>query len=269
MIHFASAKINIGLRVLNKRIDGYHNIDSVFYPIPLYDVLEIGQSSKFQYKNTGLIVKGDIHDNLIYKAWEKLNAIYKIPPISVHLHKAIPMGAGLGGGSSDATCVLKMMNSLFALKVSEAKLLRLANELGADCPFFIREIPMHVEGTGEILSPIDIDLSAYYIVIVKPNLHIDTTNAFSKVKIEGESAFLDLSVINDVSKWSKEFSNSFEFHLFNEYPILSSIKESLYASGALYASMSGSGSAIYGIFQEEPKLANDWSDHFVWQSSLS
>jgi len=268
MIVYAPAKINIGLKVLNKREDAYHNLDSLFYPIPLYDIIEVNKSERFCLKTTGIQVEGDIKDNLVYKAWVLMQERYSIGGVNVHLHKQIPTGAGLGGGSSDASAILKSIDQLYSLNLDDEQLEKLAAELGADCPFFIKGRAVRAQAVGTEFTAVDLDLSDYYLVLVKPDIHISTQEAYSNVKLEGKEAFIDLSLIPNIGKWKSDYINSFENHLFNLYPILLKIKEELYDAGAIYASMSGSGASIYGIFKDKPEIPRHWHSFFLWQRLL-
>ena len=264
MLLLAPAKINIGLKVLNKRPDGYHNLDSVFYPIPLYDIMEFSKTNKFELITSGLTVDGEISDNLVFKAYELINRQYNIGGLRIHLHKTIPMGAGLGGGSSNAASTLIAINSIFKLGLDNTKLAEMAKQLGADCPFFIYNRPVNATGIGTRFTDVDLDLTGYHIVLIKPDLHISTAEAYSGVKLEGDNATLNLSALNNIDLWHNQFPNSFENHLFLKYPLLNELKESLYQQGAVYASMSGSGSSIFGIFKTKPVVLPKWESHFLW-----
>ena len=268
MILFAPAKINIGLKVLNKRPDGYHNLDSIFYPIPLFDIMEFSKSDDFQFISTGLSIDASLDDNLVYKAYDLIKKHYKIGGLKIHLHKIIPMGAGLGGGSSDAATTLLAINKLFDLGITKDKLAGFAKQIGADCPFFIFNQAIRATGIGTDFSSVDLDLSSYHIVLIKPDIHISTAEAYAGVKLEGVDAKLDLSIINSINQWWDNYNNSFEYHLFQKYPLLSELKDSLYNQGAVYASMSGSGSTIFGLFENKPKIMDIWKQHFVWEYKL-
>lgn len=268
MIVYAPAKINIGLKVLNKRKDSYHNLDSIFYPIPLFDIIEVQPFKEFRLHVTGFKVDGDLSDNLVFKAWNLMRDNYGIDGIDVHLHKRIPMGAGLGGGSSDASSILKCINEVYDLGLKKFELESLASELGADCPFFIESVPVRARGVGNELNKIDLDLAGLYILLVKPDLHIATQDAYGNVSIEGENGVLYIDRIPSMGKWSSLFSNSFENHVFTQFPILDLIKKKMYERGAIYASMSGSGSTIYGLFKTKPSIPKDWSSFFVWQKQI-
>ena len=268
MIRFAPAKINIGLKVLNKRSDSYHNLDSIFYPIPLYDILEFGLSDEFDLVTTGLSVSGNVDDNLIFKAFELMRNYHNIGGLKVHLHKLIPMGAGLGGGSSDAANTLIAINQLYNLHLDDDTLVKYALELGADCPFFIYQKPLRAMETGSRFQDLSLDLSGNYLVLVKLNIHISTAEAYAGVALEGQDANLDMELLNEPDLWKDKYINSFEKHLFQSYPLLANLKDSLYNQGAFFASMSGSGSTIYGLFKDKPDIPEAWEQYFVFISKL-
>ena len=254
MVTFPNAKINIGLNVLGKRPDGYHDIHSCFYPIPWYDALEIIETDQFDFQLTGLEIPGKSENNLCIKALEMLRQEHDIPTVSIYLHKAIPMGAGLGGGSADASFLLKMLNEYFGLDLSTEQLEKLASGLGSDCPFFVRNQAALVKGTGARLIPFNLDLGGLFIVLINPGIHISTQEAYQNVSF---SSPLPDDVLNRdrIAEWNGVINNDFESYLFNGYPQLLSIKLQLYNQGAIYASMTGSGSTIYGLFEEEPDIS--------------
>ena len=256
MILFPPAKINLGLNILRKREDGYHAIASCMYPIPLCDVLEILPAESFMFKQTGLEIDGADDDNLVVKAWRLLNERYDIPPVYIHLRKNIPMGAGLGGGSADATFTLRGLNALFELNLSVKTLQNLAAELGSDCPFFVVDQPQLAEGRGELLSPIDINLDGYYLKILNPGIHIGTAEAYANVHFsKGEKSLVEI-LSNAPETWKDQLENGFEPSAFESHPKLKLLKDSLYTEGAIYASMTGSGSTLFGLFSEEPACSN-------------
>jgi len=252
MIAFPNAKINIGLNVVSKRPDGYHNLESVFLPVELSDILEIVPSSNLEFTSSGLEMDGDPEHNLVLKAYRLLEKDFDIPSVKMHLHKMIPTGAGLGGGSSDAAFMLKMLNKQFHLKLNNGILQNYATQLGADCPFFIDNKPAFASGIGDQLEPIENDLSAYKIVIVKPDISISTIEAYRNI-IPQKSVFNLKKIVGlPVESWKDTVKNDFEKNIFPRYPEIKKIKEKLYELGAVYASMSGSGSAVYGIFRHLP-----------------
>ena len=254
MIFFPPAKINLGLRVLYKRSDGYHEIDSCMLPIPLVDVLEILPSTHFSFQQTGLTIPGNNSDNLCVKAYELMKEAYSLPPVYIHLRKEIPMGAGLGGGSADAAYVLRALNSLFDLNCSSAILEEIAAKLGSDCPFFIKDIPQIAKGRGEVLSPCNVSLKGYYLKIVNPGIHVGTKEAYDGIVLCPNAPIVKTIVEGPIENWKELLVNDFEHSVFSKHPVLAELKSSLYNEGAVYASMSGSGSTMFGIFKDEPIL---------------
>lgn len=252
MILYPPAKINIGLNIIEKRADGYHELETVMMPIPVYDVLEIIQSEQFEWKQSGAPVDGNEADNLCVKAFRLIQSIYGVGNVYMHLRKQIPMGAGLGGGSADAAYVIRGLNELFALNISIKKQQELAGQLGSDCPFFIGNSAQLATGRGEQLKTIHLDLSGYHLIVVKPSIHVNTRQAYSGVYISGDHGKLEQQLSQPIATWKQHIKNDFEEHLFLLYPELSEIKKSLYEAGAVYASMSGSGSALFGIFETVP-----------------
>ncbi|MBI2967104.1 MAG: 4-(cytidine 5'-diphospho)-2-C-methyl-D-erythritol kinase [Bacteroidetes bacterium] len=260
MISFPGAKINIGLNVLKKRADGYHDIETVFYPIPLCDILEIADTGKpFSFTATGFKIPGSTDDNLVVIAYRLLKNDFRVKPVEIHLHKLIPPGSGLGGGSSDGAFALKMLNDLFQLNLSEKKLLEYALELGSDCPFFIKNRPVFASGRGNIFRNVPLDLSNYFIAVVIPEISVSTTEAFRNIAPAKIRQSLFTLIRKPVYQWKNNIRNDFEKCVFNKYPVLSEIKEQLYSSGAIFAAMSGSGSALYGIFRKKVNLKNKFS----------
>jgi 4-diphosphocytidyl-2-C-methyl-D-erythritol kinase len=252
LIAFPNCKINLGLNVLSKRPDGYHNIETVFYPLPFYDVLEVIQSSNNQQPVelflSGNKVEGNIENNLCVKAYHLLQKDFpQLPPVKIYLHKVIPAGAGLGGGSSDGAFTLILLNDKFHLQLSQQQLLYYALQLGSDCPFFIINKPCFAQQRGEILQPIQLNFSTYKLIIVNPGIHVNTGWAFTQVKFSQSSQLKNI-VKEPVENWKGKLVNDFELPVFKKYPEIKNIKEQLYNAGALYASMSGSGSTVFGIF---------------------
>ncbi len=252
MISFPNAKINIGLSVVGKRPDGYHNLETIFYPVKLADGLEMIESDKTEFTSSGIKIDGSPENNLVVKAYQLLRQDYHLPPLKLHLHKVVPFGAGLGGGSSDAAFVLKMLNSWFNLDLTTGQLEQYASKIGADCPFFISNKPIFAHGIGDQFESVDIDLSAYKIVIVKPTISVSTPEAYRNI-VPAKPAF-NLREIAKVSieDWKKVVINDFEKSVFPQYPEIENLKNKLYELGAIYASMSGSGSAVFGIFRHLP-----------------
>lgn len=253
MISFANAKINLGLLITGKRPDGYHNIETVFYPVKLYDVLEIQHAAEFTFETVGLEIPND-GKNLCEKAFDLLNKDYDISPFSVHLLKNIPIGAGLGGGSSDASTVLKAINELHQLNISQDRLKQYAEQLGADCPFFIDNKPVFASGIGATFEDITLDLSTYFIVVIKPDIHISTIDAYQNVVPQTPKMDLRRSIQLPIQEWKYHIVNDFEWGIFDKFPRIQELKNKLYEQGALYASMSGSGSSVFGIFEKAINL---------------
>ena len=247
MILFPSAKINIGLNILSKREDGYHNISSFFYPVSsCVDILEITEQEDFSFESSGIeIPKGE---NLCEKAFYLLRKDFPFSNVHIHLHKQIPIGAGLGGGSADASFTLKGLNKLFELEISSKKLEEYVLQLGADCPFFIDNTPKYMEGIGEKMTSIDLNLSRFEIRLINPKIHISTAAAYRGITPQIPKTNL-LDLINQpMENWKREIKNDFEESIFEKHSKLQSIKQQLYKDGAIYASMSGSGSTLYGFF---------------------
>lgn len=259
MILYPNAKINIGLNVIEKRVDGFHNLETLFYPVEAYDILEIVESDTLKMFQYGIDYPGEVMDNLCVRAYNLLKSEYNIPPVEIHLYKRIPVGAGLGGGSSDAAFTLKGLNDLFNLSIPDKKLWEYASMLGSDCPFFIYNKPMLGTGRGEILSEVEItDLSDYRIELVYPPYFVSTADAYRGIvprnvrELNGEK-FKGQSLVEmlkePVESWKDNVTNDFEITVFNKIPELAKYKEDLYKRGAVYASMSGSGSAMFGVFK--------------------
>jgi 4-diphosphocytidyl-2-C-methyl-D-erythritol kinase len=270
MLIFANAKINLGLHVVEKRPDGYHNLETVFYPVPLYDVLEIVETAGEEVKffNYGTIVDAPFDKNSCVKAYRLIREKYHVPASEIHLYKHIPSGAGLGGGSSDATHTLLLINRLYNLDIPLATLAEMALQLGSDCPFFLYNKPMFATGRGEVLEPIELSLSGKYIVLVKPPLHVSTAEAYRGIVPQKPAHDLRQVVQMPVAQWRQYLKNDFEVPIFEKYPLLKDIKNELYAMGAVYAAMSGSGSTLYGIFDREVKLSSVFTGCFVWTGLL-
>ena len=250
MICFPNAKINLGLNIVSKRDDGYHNLETIFYPIPLQDALEAVPSSHTtgSFTQTGIPVDGDPANNLVMKAYRLFKEKYSIPEMDIYLRKQIPFGAGLGGGSADAAFMLKLLSKETNLNISDEELEAMASQLGADCPFFIRNKPAFATGIGNIFEPIELDLSAYQFVLIKPDVHVSTKEAYAMVKPTIPEMSLKEIVRMPVEEWKNRMQNDFEFSVFPKYPEIEQIKNELYECGAIYASMSGSGSSVFGLF---------------------
>lgn len=273
MLAFPNAKINLGLHILEKLDNGFHRIESVFYPIPFADVLEILplknlEKKTLPFQTSGISIPGDPKNNLCLKAYHLLKKDFDLPEIALHLHKIIPIGAGLGGGSSDGAFALKILNDLFKLKLSNSKLKKNAALLGSDCPFFIENQAAYLNGIGAELEPFNLDLSHFYLVLVYPNIHINTSLAYQNSKPKAANYDLKNLLNQPIQNWKNQLTNDFENFAFTEFPILKNIKEKLYQLGASYAAMSGSGSTIFGIFEEKIDLSEYFSDFVFWQGSL-
>lgn len=265
MIIFTPAKINIGLRILDKRPDGFHNLDSYFYPVPLYDILEIKTQNTDELVQTGILTSTSLEENLVYKALSLLREHYQIPPLKIHLHKQIPVQAGLGGGSGNASGMLKLLNGSLQLNISKDKMLEFAAELGSDCPFFIDAQAAHITGRGEIIKPLDFNLKDVFIAIVKAPVAMSTAKAFQLVKKSNKK----LDDIRNLTKGEYQHSmiNDFESSFRQELPEVTLIKEQLISSGAFYASLSGSGSSVFALFESRPNITFDPS-YFYWLGQL-
>lgn len=251
MILFPNCKINLGLNIINKRADGYHNLETCFYPLKWHDVLEIIPSSSLEITSSGINIPGDPNSNLCIKAWNLLAQDFKIEPVKMHLHKIVPIGAGLGGGSSDAAFTIIQLNNLFNLNLSKQKLIEYASQLGSDCAFFIKNEPVFAFEKGDRWDEIKLDLGKYHILVIFPNIHVSTAEAYKNVYKRGASNALKHKLLLPLNEWRNEIENDFEKSVFSIHPILSSIKQELYSQGAIYASMSGSGSAMFGIFEKD------------------
>ena len=252
MICFPNCKINIGLNILQKREDGYHDIETIFYPLKLQDALEIGVSEETNLILYGKDILGTQDENIVLKAFYLLKKDFnQIRNISISLLKNIPTGAGLGGGSSDATSMLILLNNYFDLKISHEKMMEYALILGSDCPFFIKNVPSLAQGRGEILTAIDLDVNSYTFVLIKPLIHISTKWAFENIKPTPNKTSLKEFIQMPIHTWKNNIKNDFETPIVNHYPALKYIKNELYNLGALYSAMSGSGSVFYGIFENK------------------
>lgn len=253
MITFPCAKINIGLQVTERRPDGYHNLDTIFYPIPIHDALEVIVAEGAEYDCclyiSGIEIEGDTDNNLVVRAYRMLAADYPLPSVDIYLHKHIPTGAGLGGGSSDASYMLRLLNEMFSLGITTERLEAYATRLGADCPFFITGSPVYATGIGNEFHPIALDLSGLYIVVVKPDVFVSTKEAYSMVRPEKPEVTLNKKITSPIEEWKDTISNDFERGIFALHPELEDIKAKLYDLGAMYAAMSGSGSALFGLFR--------------------
>jgi len=271
MILFPPAKLNLGLQIISRRSDGFHNLQTVFHQIALTDILEIVEdvsiaSGECVIQSTGIhIPEGE---NLCQKAYRLLHAEFQLPGVQIHLHKIIPMGAGLGGGSSDATYTLKGLSKLFKLNLSVSELRAFAHQLGSDCPLFVENTSQYAEGRGELLSNIEVNLAAKNILLINPQIHISTDQAYAKVNPKNAEQSCRDIVLRDVSFWKEELKNDFEEAIFPMYPDLKMIKDRLYDLGADYAAMSGSGSTMFAIFSGEIPEMNWPENYFIWKGAV-
>ena len=256
MIGFPNAKINIGLNITEKRADGFHNLETVFFPVAWSDALEFVISREVSFSTSGIHLSGDPESNLVMKAYQLLRNDYDLPPLKIHLHKNIPFGAGLGGGSSDGAFMLLMVNKEFDLNLSTEQLESYAARLGSDCAFFIHNKPMFASGRGEIMEPVQLSLNNWFILIIKPPAEVSTAKAFQWiVPARPENSLKELIQL-PVQQWKNTIVNQFETSVFQFYPEIKKIKDQLYDLGAAYASMSGSGSCVFGLFKELPDNLN-------------
>lgn len=268
MVTFPNAKINIGLYITEKRADGFHNLESCFYPVGWCDILEILPAKTLSFKSTGLDIPGNPVSNLCLKAYHLLKQDFDIPPVSIHLHKVVPIGAGMGGGSADCAFTIKTLNELFALHLSVEQMENYARKLGSDCAFFIQNRPQYCFGKGDEFANISVDLTGKYIVLVNPNIHISTAEAYSGVKPLKNEIDLQEVLQKPINEWKDLVKNDFEKHLLPKYPAIENIKNQLYKLGAAYTSMTGSGSTVFGIFDEEIDTKDYFKEYAIWQGKL-
>lgn len=270
MITFPIAKINLGLNIVGLRSDGYHNLETVFYPVPLQDALEVypmdvcfPSDVRCDLKVSNFGVECDEQRNLVVRAYNMLSEHYPLPRIHAHLHKAIPTQAGMGGGSSDCAYMIRLLNEQFQLGMSTSEMIEYAARLGADCPFFILSQPSYAEGIGERLQPISLDLSGWHICIVRPDIPVSTKEAFALVTPHKTVKNCRDIVAQPVDTWRDELTNDFEDSVFSQYPAIGEIKNKLYELGAVYAAMSGSGSSVFGLFRERVEIQDTFTEIFT------
>ncbi len=274
MISFPNAKINIGLNIIEKRDDGFHNIESVFYPVALCDALEVVENKeqtteRIIFTSSGIEIPGNANDNLCYYAYHLVAQDYPLPNVKVHLHKHIPIGAGLGGGSADAAFFIRFLNEKFDLDISWGEMHNYARQLGSDCSFFISNKPAFAQQKGDVYESLNFSLKNYFIVLIYPNIHINTAKAYSGVIPKNAVRSLENDVLNlPIEEWKNYIYNDFENSIFPQFPEIKNIKEKLYSLGAVYASMSGSGSTLYGIFENKTELKNQFQNCFVWEGKM-
>jgi 4-diphosphocytidyl-2-C-methyl-D-erythritol kinase len=278
MLSFPNCKINLGLRILRKRTDGFHDLETVFYPLPLKDALEVitddeknqNSTASISFTSTGSPIEIQAEENICVKAYHLIKKDFpQLPAIKMHLHKIIPTGAGLGGGSADGAFVLKLLNEKFSLRLSPEQLKHYALQLGSDCPFFIMNRPSVATGRGEILEEIQLDLSDYKFVLVNPGIHINTGWAFSQITPTLPKISIKKIIQQPIATWKNELINDFEIPVFKNYPEIKKIKEGLYTSNAVYAGMSGSGSTVFGIFKKEMKTSFSFPAHYFVKELFS
>ncbi|WP_310588041.1 4-(cytidine 5'-diphospho)-2-C-methyl-D-erythritol kinase [Dyadobacter tibetensis] len=264
MVVFPNAKINIGLHITQKRSDGYHNVESCFYPIDWTDALEIAPSERLTCTISGMEVPGNVMDNLCIRAYHLLRADYNLPPIDLHLLKAIPIGAGLGGGSADATFTLKALNKLEQLNLSEEALIQYARQLGSDCAFFVKNKPVFSFHKGDEFEPMDLSLKGRWIAVINPGIHISTAEAYAGIRPRRPACDLRDILKTPIQEWKDQVINDFEAPLARKHPTIAQIKAQLYEAGALYASMTGSGSTVYGFFENETNFYSSFVNYNSW-----
>ena len=254
MIVFPNAKINIGLNVVERRADGYHNLETVFYPVNIKDALEVVLSDELRFTSSGIAIPGNADENLCLKAYHLIKKDYDLPPVNIHLHKNIPIGAGLGGGSADAGFFIKLLNEVCGIGLSVDAMENYARQLGADCAFFIGNKPVFAFEKGDRFEPVELNLSAYYLVLVMPPVHVSTAEAYGGIQPKPAESDLKSAVNFPVAEWKTLVKNDFEQSVFQHHPKIKVVKEALYRQGAIYAAMSGSGASVFGIFNKKPDL---------------
>jgi len=252
MIIFPNAKINLGLKIISRRNDGYHNIATIFYPVKIKDALEIVEADDLRFTSSGIPIPGDPFQNLCVKAWQLLSKDFSLPKVHIHLHKQIPVGAGLGGGSADAAFCIRLLNEKFSLQLTTDAMEDYARQIGADCAFFIKNKPVIAAGKGDEFRNVILNLDKFYLVLVMPPVYVSTADAYGGVVPSGEP-LPDLSGLPP-EKWQGILQNDFEQSVFQKFPEIRRVKEALYESGALYASMSGSGASVYALFEKKVLL---------------
>lgn len=266
------AKINIGLHIVGKRPDGYHDLETIFYPIPLHDTLEtqvLPFGASLLFETVGINIPGNADDNLVVKVYRQMQQEFNLPPVRIKLHKRIPIGAGLGGGSSDAAEMMKQLNAIFRLGLSANEMEQRMSAFGADCPFFIRCHPVYATGIGNVFHPILLNMKGLNLVLVKPNIHVSTAQAYAGVKVKSPATDLRAVAAIPVELWKDRLVNDFEDGVFAQFPVIAAIKQRLYDLGVLYAAMSGSGSAVFALSRQAiPELQSHFPDSFTYQSML-
>ena len=268
MLVFPPCKINLGLYITEKRSDGYHNLETCFYPIPFVDIIEIISADNLSFESTGLAIPGDPADNLCLKAYQLLKRDFDLRPVKIHLHKIIPTGAGLGGGSSDAAYTIRLLNEIFKLNLSTPVMMSYAANLGSDCSFFIQDNPMLGSGRGDVLSSSSATLKGFFLVLVKPPIHVSTAQAYASLMPRPMEQPIAKILATSPEAWRDTLTNDFEKTVFEKYPAISMIKDELYNAGAIYASMSGSGSTVFALFRDDPHLDEINDVPVLWKGFL-
>ncbi|MDE5424045.1 4-(cytidine 5'-diphospho)-2-C-methyl-D-erythritol kinase [Ancylomarina sp. DW003] len=271
MLTYSNAKINIGLNIVEKRNDGFHNIETIFFPIGMRDAIEIADSKEdtpYTFSASGIPINIDAKDNIVVKAYELIRAKYNFPAQDIHLHKNIPFGAGLGGGSANAAYMIKLLNKKFNLGMTIEEMENEVSQLGSDCAFFIANNPAFANQKGENLSPIQLDLSGYHFLLIKPDIHISTPEAYSNIKPQKPVVSLKELIKQPIETWKESIKNDFEASIFPKHPLLAEIKEELHEEGAIYAAMSGSGSSMFGLFKDDPRTLAQWEKHYCWKEQF-
>lgn len=254
MIIFPNAKINLGLNIISRRDDGYHNIETILYPVKIKEALEIVEADELLFTSSGIHIPGSLNDNLCLRAWHLISKNVNLPKVHIHLHKQIPVGAGLGGGSADGAFCIRLLNEKFNLEFTASQMEDYARQLGSDCAFFIKNQPALASGKGDEFEPINLNLDKYFLVLVMPPVHVSTAEAYGRIKTDSKATSLAGLEVLPMEGWRDFLKNDFECPVFESHPVIKNVKDALYEAGALYASMSGSGASVYGIFKNEIKL---------------
>jgi 4-diphosphocytidyl-2-C-methyl-D-erythritol kinase len=268
MVTFPPCKINLGLRILSKRPDGFHDLQTCFYPVPWTDILEVVRAEDFSFASSGSPVPGTADENLCVKAYRLLQRDFSLKPVKIHLHKIIPTGAGLGGGSSDAAHTLRMLNEIFGLGLSQEVMMSYAAALGSDCAYFVQDDPMMGRGRGEVLTSLSVSLKGQYLVLLNPGIHVSTAEAFRGIRPQPDGSSLEQIILGEHTRWKQSLVNDFEAGIFQQHPALAQAKAAMYAAGAWYASLSGTGATVFGLFEQQVNVAHPFPEATVWSSFL-
>ncbi|OAQ38332.1 4-(cytidine 5'-diphospho)-2-C-methyl-D-erythritol kinase [Pedobacter psychrophilus] len=264
MITFPNAKINIGLNITHKRTDGYHNLETIFYPVKIKEALEVIESAEMDFETSGIEIPGPANDNLCLQAYQLMRKDHDLPNIKIHLHKNIPIGAGLGGGSADTAFFIKLINDKFEMQLSDEKMESYCRQLGADCAFFIQNKPVYAFNKGDEFEPITLDLSDYHLALVMPPVHVSTAEAYRGVTPKQPKRSLKELIKMPIEEWQSKITNDFEDHILLNHPQIKKVKQDLLSAGALFSMMSGSGASVYGIFKEKVDLSFLEKDNLVF-----